>query len=116
MATGLSAYGLLAWIARKAPDALVDVMMLLMFRLRQVPDAILPSDEIAEMAKQARDACINSKQLERLWRSDPRFSEILDPKRIKSAFVDEICLEALAARIECDYRSRSGKTPDWFQS
>ena len=90
---GDGAFGLrlAAWIARKAPDALVDNMTLLMFRLRQVPGAILPSDKIAEMAKQARDVCIASKKHEWLWRNDPRFSEILNPKRIKSAFADEIC-------------------------
>jgi hypothetical protein len=88
---GDGAFGLrlLAWIARKAPDALVETMTLLMFRLREVPDAILPSDKIAEMAWQARDVCIASKKLEWLWRNDPRFSEVLDPKRIKSAFADK---------------------------
>jgi hypothetical protein len=64
-------------------------MTLLMFRLREVPDAILPSDKIAEMAWQARDVCIASKKLQWLWRNDPRFSEGLDPKRIKSAFADK---------------------------
>jgi hypothetical protein len=91
---GDGAFGLrlLAWIARKAPNALVETMTLLMFRLREVPDAILPSDKIAEMAWQARDVCIASQKLEWLWRNDPRFSEILDPKRIKAAFADEIAL------------------------
>ncbi len=91
---GDGAFGLrlLAWIARKAPDPMIDGMTLLMFRLRQVPDAILPSDKIAEMAKQARDVYIRSKAHEWFWRNDPRFSEILDPKRIKSARADEIAL------------------------
>ena len=68
---GDGAFGLrlLAWIARKAPDALVETMTPLMFRLREVPDAILPSDEIAEMAWQARDVRIASKKLEWLWRN-----------------------------------------------
>ncbi len=103
---GDGAFGLrfAAWIARKAPDALVDSMTLLMFRLRQVPDAILPSEKIADMAKQARDACMASRKLEWLWRNDPRFSEILNPKRIKLAFADQIMLRTLAERIECDYR------------
>ena len=83
---------LLARIARKAPDPMIDGMTLLMFRLRQVPDAILPSDKIAEMAKQARDACMASRRLEWLWRNDPRFSKVLDPKRIKLAFADKIML------------------------
>jgi len=92
---GDGAFGLrlLAWIARKAPDPMIDGMTLLMFRLRQVPDSILPSDKIAEMAKQAREVCIASRKLEWLWRNDPRFSEILKPKRIKSAFADEIALK-----------------------
>ena len=92
---GDGAFGLrfAAWIARKAPDALIDGMTLLMFRLRQVPDAILPSDKIAEMAKQAREVCIASKKLEWLWRNDPRFSKILNPKRIKLAFADQIMLK-----------------------
>ena len=91
---GEGAFGLrlLAWIARKAPDPMIDGMTLLMFRLRQVPGAILPSDKIAEMAKQARDVYIRSKAHEWFWRNDPRFSEILDPKRIKSARTDEFAL------------------------
>jgi hypothetical protein len=92
---GDGAFGLrfTAWIARKAPDALIDGMTLLMFRLRQVPDAILPSDKIAEMAKQAREVFIASRKLEWLWLNDPRFSKILNPKRIKLAFADQIMLK-----------------------
>ena len=88
---GDGAFGLrlAAWIARKAPDVLFDMMTLLMFRLRQVPGAIRPSDEIAEMAKQARKVCLYSKRHEWYWRNDPRFSKILDPKRMKLAFADE---------------------------
>ena len=66
-----------AWIARKAPDALVDSMTLLMFRLREVPGAILPSDKIAEMAKEAEQVWRDSKKLEWLWKHDPRFSNLL---------------------------------------
>ena len=92
---GDGAFGLrlLAWIARKAPDALVETTTLLMFRLREVPDAIFPSDKIAAMAQQAREVCTASKKLEWLWRNDPRFSEILNPKRIKLAFADQIMLK-----------------------
>jgi hypothetical protein len=92
---GDGAFGLrlAAWIARKAPNALVDSMTLLMLRLRQVPDAILPSEKIAEMAKQARKVCLFSKRHEWYWRNDPCFSKILHPKRIKLAFTDEIALK-----------------------
>ena len=91
---GDGAFGLrlLAWIGRKAPDPMIDGLTLLMFRLRQVPGAILPSDKIAEIARQARDVWIASKQHEWAWRNDPRFAEILNPKRIKSAFADQVAL------------------------
>ena len=74
---GDGAFGLrlAAWIARKAPDVLVDTTTLLMFRLRQVPGAILPSDEIAEMAKKARKVCLYSKRHEWHWRNDPQLLE-----------------------------------------
>jgi hypothetical protein len=68
-------------------------MTLLMFRLRQVPNALLPSNEIAELARRARELWIESRRLEWLWRNDPRFSKILDPKRMKTAFADEIALK-----------------------
>jgi hypothetical protein len=57
------------------------------------PDAIQPSDTIAEMAKKARDVYIRSKTYEWLWCHDPRFSEILHPKRMRSARADENALE-----------------------
>jgi hypothetical protein len=67
-------------------------MILLMFRLREVPGAILPSDKIAELAQQARIVWLYSKRLE--WHRDnhPSFSKILYPTRIKLAFADEIAL------------------------
>jgi hypothetical protein len=92
---GDGAFGLrlLAWIARKAPDYMIDGMTLLMFRLRQVPDAILPSVKIAEMAMQAEQAWRISKQHEWLWKNDPRFSKLMSPKRIKQAFAYPIALK-----------------------
>jgi hypothetical protein len=92
---GDGAFGLrfIAWIARKAPDPMIDGMTLLMFRLRQIPGAIQPSDKIAELATQAREVCLLSKRHEWYWRNDPRFSKILDPKRIKLAFADEVALK-----------------------
>ena len=75
-------------------------MILVMFRLRQVPEAILPSDKIAEIAKQAEQAYIISKQHERLWKNDPRFSEILSPKRIKQAFVDPLALKCWREEVK----------------
>ena len=63
---GPGAFGLrfAAWLARKAPDALIDGLILGVLRLRAVPDAILPSEKIAEMAKDALGVWKASKRLE----------------------------------------------------
>jgi hypothetical protein len=110
---GDGAFGLrlAAWIARKAPDVLVDTTSLLMFRLREVPGAILPSDEIAEMAKQAREVCLFSKKHEWYWRNDPRFSKILDPKRIRLAFADQIMLRLWQRELNAIIVQATGKPP-----
>ena len=110
---GDGAFGLrlAAWIARKAPDILFDMTTLLMFRLRQVPGAIRPSDEIAEMAKQARKVCLYSKRHEWYWRNDPRFVKILNPKRIKSAFADEIALKRWQSELNAIILQVTAKTP-----
>ena len=42
---------LVAWIARKAPEGLLDGATLLMFRLRGVPGALRPSNQIADLAR-----------------------------------------------------------------
>ena len=114
---GDGAFGLrlAAWIARKAPDVLLDTMTLLMFRLREVPDAIKPSDEIAEMAKQARDACMASRRLEWLSCNDPRFSKILDPKRMKTTFADENALKHWQRELKAIIDERVAKAPDGFR-
>ena len=113
---GDGAFGLrlAAWIARKAPDVLFDAMTLLMFRLRQVPDAIRPSDEIAEMAEQARQVCLYSKTHEWYWRNDPRFSKILDPKRMKLAFADEIALKRWQSQLNAINLQATAKAPNGF--
>ena len=92
---GTEAFGLrlAAWVARKALDAVVDGLILLVMRLRKVPDAILPSGQIAEMAKEALAVWKVSKRLEWLWRHDPHYKQILDPKRIRAAFADHIMLK-----------------------
>jgi hypothetical protein len=114
---GDGAFGLrlIAWIARKAPDPVIDGMTLLMFRLRQVPGAILPSDKIAELATQAREVCLLSKRHEWYWRNDPRFSKILDPKRIKLAFADEIALKRWHGELNAIILQVTAKPPDGFQ-
>jgi hypothetical protein len=107
------AFGLrfIAWIARKAPDSIIDGMTLLMFRLRNVPDAILSSDKIAELAEEARRVCLYSKRHEWHWRNDPRFSKILHPKRIKLAFADKIALKQWQSELNAIILQVTGKPP-----
>jgi hypothetical protein len=92
---GEEAFGLrfVHWVVRKAPDALIDGLILGVLRLREVPNAIHSSEKIAEMAQEAQVFWRASKHHEWLWRNDPRFSEALNPKRIRTAFTDQITLK-----------------------
>jgi hypothetical protein len=116
---GDGAFGLrlAATVARKPPDVLVDSMILLMFRLREIPGAIRPSDEIAELAQQARKVWLYSKRHEWHWRNHPSFSRILHPKRIKLAFANEIALkqwqsELNAIIVQATAKTRTGSNDD----
>jgi hypothetical protein len=110
---GDGAFGLrfVAWIARKAPDPIIDGMTLLMFRLRQVPGAILPSDKIAEMAENARKVCLYSQRHEWHGRNHPSFSKILLSTRIKLAFADEIALKQWQRELNAIILQATAKTP-----
>ena len=110
---GDGAFGLrlAAWIACKAPDVLLYITTLLMFRLREVPGAILPSEEIAELAQQARKVWLYSKRHEWHWRNHPSFSKILHPKRIKLAFADEIALKQWQGELNAIIVQETAKTP-----
>ena len=92
---GDGAFGLrlIAWIARKAPDGLLDGATILLSRLRAVPGALMPSNHIEDLARQAQEVWRRSKQHEWLWKNDSRFSKLLSPKRIKQAFADPIALK-----------------------
>jgi hypothetical protein len=108
---GDGAFGLrlLAWFARKAPDPVMDGLILGMLRLRKVPDAIVPSKQIAQMATEAEACWKNWRRLTFLSQSDPRFSEVLKPKRIKAAFVDEPALKRWRDEVE---RASMGQLPE----
>jgi hypothetical protein len=64
-----------------------------MFRLRGVRGALMPSSQIADLARQAQETWKMSKQHEWLWKNDPRFSKLMSPKRIKQAFADPVALK-----------------------
>jgi hypothetical protein len=102
---------LAATVARKPPDIFVDSMILLMFRLREVPGAIRPSNEIAELAQQARKVWLYSKRHEWHWRHHPRFSKILHPKRIKLAFANETALQQWQRELNAIILQATAKTP-----
>jgi hypothetical protein len=110
---GGGAFGLrlAAWIARKVPEALLANMILVMFRLRQVPGAILPSDNIPELVKQAREVCVSSKRHEWCWAQRSRFSKILHPKQIKLAFADEITLKRWRRELNAIINQEAAKPP-----
>ena len=110
---GDGAFGLrlAAWIARKAPDVLVDTMTLLMFRLREVPGAILPSDEIAEMAEKLARSVSIQRGMSGTGATIPASQKILDPKRIKSAFADEIALKQWQRELNAIIIQATAKTP-----
>jgi hypothetical protein len=93
---GPGAFGLrlCAWLARKAGDDLIDGLTLGMLKFRAVPEAIHSSEKIAGMAKDALAVWKVSKQLEWLWRHDPRYKTVLDPKRIRAAFADHVMLKS----------------------
>jgi|GEM_PF-3361840 len=88
---GDGAFGLrlIAWLARKAPDTAIDGLILGMVRLRKIPNAILSSNEIVDLANQAEFALRASKQIEFLSKNDQRFSEVFQPHRIRKAFSDK---------------------------
>lgn len=106
---GPGAFGLrlCAWLARKATDDMIDGLTLGMLKLRAVPEAIHSSEKIAEMAKEAFAVLKTSKQLEWLWRHDPRYKQVLDPKRIRDAFVDHVMLKRWREEVKAAGRRPS---------
>ena len=71
-----------------------------MMNLRTIPDAIWPSEEIARQAAEAMKVCDQSLQLKRLWQENPKYKLVLNPKRIKAAFCDEISLRRWREEIK----------------
>jgi hypothetical protein len=109
---GDQAFGLrfFAWFAKKAPDALIDGLILPMMRLRAMPGAILSSEKIAQLAIQARAGREMYARIEQLRRGDPRFRKVFDPKRIRAAYADKISLK----RLEEDVRIARDRGVDLF--
>jgi hypothetical protein len=91
---GNGAFGLrlVAWLSRAmAPQRALLVLGFAL--LKRTDHPLLGSDQIAELALQAEIAKRNSLRLKEIAESDRRFSSVLNPKRIKAAFADEIALK-----------------------
>jgi hypothetical protein len=73
--------------------------------------------KIAELGRQVRKVWLFSKRHEWHWRNHPSFSKILDPKRMKLAFADEIASkqwhnELDAIILEVTAKSLMGSSDD----
>ncbi len=99
---GDQAFGLrfFAWYAEKAPDTMIDGLILPIMRLRSIPDAMLSSEQITDLAIQAQAAQTMFETIERLRREDPRYKQVFDPKRLRVALTDKNSLK----RLEEDVR------------
>lgn len=89
---GDQAFGLrlVAWIANKKPELAIAAGILSFARLRQIPNDLYSSTEIAEMAIAARRCRDNGARIRHLRLSEPKLKEVLAPKRIKAALQDQI--------------------------
>jgi hypothetical protein len=88
---GNRAFGLrlAAWLSRAMGPPQRALLVLGFALLKRTDHPFLGSDQIAELALQAQIAKRNSLKLKELAETDPRFSAVLNPKRIKSAFADQ---------------------------
>jgi hypothetical protein len=88
---GRHAFGLrhVAWIAKKRPVRMFGVAIIGFALLRQSSNELLPSEEISRLADQAELVLGYSRQLRQLWKSDPRFKNVLNPKRVREGLRDQ---------------------------
>lgn len=108
---GRRAFGLrfAAWIAKKHPIRIIGIMVLMLAQLRQSSNDLLSSEEISRMADEAERVRDDSRQIEQLWKSDPRFRDVLAPKRMREGLRDQISLNILQREIAAAARKPSSK-------
>lgn len=99
---GDDAFGLrlLAWIADKQPELAIAVGVLGFARLRQIPNDLYSSAEIAEMANTARQCREDAATIRQLRSSHPNLSTVLAPKKIKAGLKDPISHKRWLQEIE----------------
>jgi len=103
---GRQAFGLrfAAWIAKKHPMKMIGFMILGFAQLRHSSNDMLSSEEISQLADQAELVLGYSRKIQQLWKSDPRFRNVLNPRRVREGLRDQPSLNnwkreiAVAAR------------------
>jgi len=88
---GPRAFGLrmVAWIARKKSDWIMDILILGMAMLRQNSNELLSTTEIASLADKAEQTRHDSHQMRELGKTDARFREVFSPKRVRQGMRDQ---------------------------
>jgi len=91
---------LIAWIAKKLPDAFLPMAILGIARLRRTrPDALLSSADIAALAVRAEEMKDASLAIKQLRDTDPRFREVFAGRRLRAALTDPAIYAALLRDI-----------------
>jgi hypothetical protein len=109
---GDGAFGLrlAAWIARKAPDVLVDTTTFSCFACERSPAPFhLRTRSLNWRSKLVKS--VFSKRHGWYLRNDARFAKILYPKRIRLAFADEIALKRWQSGLKAIIDEGAAKPP-----
>jgi hypothetical protein len=99
---GDGAFGLrlMAWIADKQPELAIAVGVLGFARLRQIPNDLYSSAEIAEMAGMAARCREDAAAIRQLRSSRSYLEEVLAPKRIKAGLKDPVSYRRWLQELE----------------
>jgi len=108
---GPKAFGLrlAAWIAKKQPQLLVNMMILGFAMLRRKSNQFISSAEIKELAIKAEQARYDSLRIRELGRGDPRFATVFSPRRVRQGMRDVPSYNGWIKEIELA-RDRAGSS------
>jgi len=108
---GRHAFGLrrVAWIAKKRPVRMFGVATIGFALLRHSSNELLPSEEMSRLADQAELVLGYSRRLQQLWKCDPRFRDVLAPKRVREGLRDQESLNIWNREIAEAARKTSSK-------
>ena len=99
---GRQAFGLrfAALLQKNAPSLLKSFLVVAMAAMRRRPNDFYSSQQIASMAKEAEQMRQASMRLRELWKTDKRFSAVLQPRRIRAGFKDQIAFNAFLRELK----------------